>query len=295
MPTLCADCFKGTLHGDVKPQGKEEKIHGLDVYVARPEEGKKPIGLVVIISDIFGWATPNARGLADSYARHGPFLVYVPDFMNGCASSPECFDYIDEVKLPSPDWYTTLVMKPWWAWQILSQFGVFGWRCRMSVSKPRIFGFFQAIRQSPPPGELDPDAPLKVGAVGFCWGGKYTVLLAQDTPSSRVPVHGGSRIVPLVDAAFTGHPAMLDIPQDMTDLKVPLSVANGPDDEWMGTENMKKMTAVLEAQGRHEVVVYQGARHGFAIRGNPRDSKQAEMGMMARDQAVKWFRKHFKS
>lgn len=43
----------------------------------------KPKGLVIVVSDAYGWDFVNTRLLADRYARKGGFLVYVPDFMRG--------------------------------------------------------------------------------------------------------------------------------------------------------------------------------------------------------------------
>lgn len=63
------------------PTGTVSTVHGLDTYTARPEG--TPKGVVVIIPDIFGWETSNSRLLADSYAKKGGFLVYLPDFMGG--------------------------------------------------------------------------------------------------------------------------------------------------------------------------------------------------------------------
>ena len=65
------------------PTGTISKLHGLNTYIARPEG--TPKGLVVIIPDIFGWEMSNSRLLADSYAKAGGFLVYLPDFMEGAA------------------------------------------------------------------------------------------------------------------------------------------------------------------------------------------------------------------
>lgn len=82
---FCQDCFKGTLRGDAKPTGTVETIHGLPTYVARPDPDSQgePLGVVVIVPDVFGWELLNTRALADSYARRGPFVVYLPDFMDG--------------------------------------------------------------------------------------------------------------------------------------------------------------------------------------------------------------------
>ena len=63
------------------PTGTVTTLHGLNTYIARPEG--TPKGLVVMIPDIFGWEVSNSRLLADSYAKIGGFLVYLPDFMAG--------------------------------------------------------------------------------------------------------------------------------------------------------------------------------------------------------------------
>lgn len=83
------------------------------------------------------------------------------------------------------------------------------------------------------------------------------------------------------------------MPSDVLAVRLPLSVANGPDDMMMGREKMVQLTKILETKedAAHEVVVYEGAKHGFANRGDPNDPKQAEMGLLAEDQAVRWFKK----
>lgn len=80
LPKQC--CATGSLHTGT-PAGREEKIHGLDCYIAEPNPGTKVKGIVVIIPDIFGWTLPNSRILADQYAQKGGFQVFLPDFMNG--------------------------------------------------------------------------------------------------------------------------------------------------------------------------------------------------------------------
>jgi len=58
-------------------------IGELPTYVARPETGTAPLGVVVIIPDAFGWELLNTRALADAYAQRIPAVVMVPEFMDG--------------------------------------------------------------------------------------------------------------------------------------------------------------------------------------------------------------------
>lgn len=63
-------------------------MHGINVYITRPANNVTPKGIIVFISDAFGWKFINSRLLADKYAAKGQFLVLLPDFMNGSPSSP---------------------------------------------------------------------------------------------------------------------------------------------------------------------------------------------------------------
>ena len=80
---MCKDCVTGTLRGDLTPAGVEEVVHNVPAYVAHPDPGVKPLGIVVILPDAFGWTLRNTRVLADAYAKRVPCTVYVPEFMNG--------------------------------------------------------------------------------------------------------------------------------------------------------------------------------------------------------------------
>lgn len=160
---------------------------------------------------------------------------------------------------------------------------------RESVSKPRIFAFFEALRHAPPPPELA-GRQVKVGAAGFCWGGRYTALLVGEAAVVADTKQ------PLVDCGFTAHPSLLAVPAEVEAVRRPLSLANGDNDVYMRRKKLEVVKGILESRGDiHEVVVIPGAKHGFAVRGDPRDPKQAEFGMMAEDQAVNWFRRQFTS
>ncbi|RFU26228.1 hypothetical protein B7463_g10111, partial [Scytalidium lignicola] len=209
----CPDCFSGQVREQVLT-GKETTIHGLPTYVAQPAEGVKPKGVVVILTDIFGWKFVNNRGLADRYAKQGNFLVYLPDIMD-----------------------------------------------------------------------------------------------AQDRPSSRCPpynetktgtgtVPSQSAIVPLIDVAFTAHPSMLKLPDDVEAVKIPMSVSVGDSDAAMKLPKVQKMKAILEGKNKkdddqeYECVILPGAKHGFAIR-TVNEPYQIECAEKAEWQAIEWFAKWF--
>ncbi|KAI1875664.1 uncharacterized protein JN550_001950 [Neoarthrinium moseri] len=289
-PGFCPDCFTGTLRGDAVLTGTVEQIHGLPVYVARPGGGVEPKGLVVIISDGFGWELKNTRALADNYAKRAELLVYLPDFMNGCAPDVRLLSAGDGLMGPSPSWFTTLVMKPYWALRLSVAIIPWLFWTRESATRPRLTKFFQDLRSNPAPFETQ---RLKIGVAGFCWGGNHTIFLARDEPHTRVSSSGSGETLPLVDCGFTAHPSFVTVPKDIEGIRRPISIANGPDDQFLGRENMAVLKRILEAKedNAHEVVVYDGAKHGFAIRGDPNDPKQAELGAQAENQAVNWFKK----
>jgi len=203
---------------------------------------------------------------------------------------------VEKIMKPA-SWFTTLFIKPILIIRAMLVAIPFFIKNRPAVMKPCVFKFFQDLRSSPPPF---PTNSLKIGAAGFCWGGKHAVLLAQDTPSSRVPAYNEATgtadgpLTPLIDCAFTAHPSLLNVPADIDAVTRPLSVSVGNEDMALKPNFIVKMRDILEKKGDdHECVILPGAKHGFAIRMDPKDEVQMGHAATAEKQAIDWFTKWF--
>lgn len=220
---------------------------------------------------------------------------------------------------PSPDWYTTLLLKPYWGLQLARAFIPFGIATRRAATEPRLLGWFRDLRREQQLGKAG--GGLKIAAAGYCWGGPYAFMLAQRRPETLIGLDEdddderegqGKEQTTLIDTAFVAHPASLAVPGDIPKYPmVPVSVANGDEDAFMGREGMETLkNLLLESESKfeggeggdvvvghehegHEVVVYKGAKHGFATRADPKDAEQQKMCEGAEDQAVRWFEQRF--
>jgi len=157
-------------------------------------------------------------------------------------------------------------------------------RHREAVSRPVVEGFISEVRALP--------GVEKVGVVGFCWGGRYAILAAQE-PFSGAEGRG-------VDAAYVAHPSLCAIPGDFENVCKPLSIALGEKDSYLGMSEVRKIEEVMRRkrsgeQGKlceGEVVVYEGQVHGFALRGDQEKAEDKKALDAAAQQGIEWFRKH---
>jgi len=271
----CPKCFSGNIHSGT-PTGKEVTVHGLSTYIAEPPEGTSPKGIIVIVTDAFGWEFINNRIVADKMAKKCSARVYMPDFMAGNAASSTVMGYMDTIM--GNGWLLGKVMAGAFA---LTHFLPFMYRNRLSVATPRVLEFFKALR-------ANEAVNLPVGTAGYCWGGKYTFMLCSDSEKAS---NGKS----LVDCGFTAHPSNLVIPADAEAIKLPISISVGDIDFVYKIDQIKQTQEIFAKKEdvETEVVVIPKAPHGFAIRCAPNDEKGVEQAEQAFEQAVAWFDKYF--
>lgn len=92
---------------------------------------------------------------------------------------------------------------------------------REGITKPLIDSFISTIRKDPGTG--------KVGAIGFCWGGRYAILSAHGT----------------VDAAYACHPSTVAVPGDFEPVAKPLSLAVGTKDSLLDTKSIGQIQDMM--------------------------------------------------
>lgn len=149
---------------------------------------------------------------------------------------------------------------------------------RLSVTMPRVISFLTELRKAEA-------MKLPVGVAGFCWGGGHLIQLAAEKPTDGKA---------LVDVCFTAHPSALSFPKDIEGITRPISVAVGDKDPLMSPEQARMTEAVLRKNKvEQEVVIYEGAGHGFSVRIDRTNPRQTEQAVQAEKQAVKWFTRHF--
>ncbi|KAK9244460.1 Alpha/Beta hydrolase protein [Lipomyces tetrasporus] len=265
----CKDCISGTIHKG-QPLGTDtEKLFGQSVYIAPVPE--HPKGTIVYITDIFGWTLPNARLLADAYAKEGGFKVLVPDFFPFQpipVSSIDAFAPVNEASAPSflSGLSQKLTAFPGLIW--------FLYRTRPSVSVKLMAKFLEDLKAS------EPDTPIFT--VGFCWGGRYSLIMGTDK------VKKGT-----VSAVAAMHPSLMSIPSDIQNTIVPVSVGAGTNDDLTSVAFMKKLEGLYCEQGVElDIKTYEDMIHGFAVRGNTEKEDVAKAMEDAKKQVLEWFTKH---
>lgn len=180
---------------------------------------------------VFGWELPNTRLLADEYAKAGLY-VYVPDLHHG-DSLP--FSFLQNVEPPLKTQETLSIVDKAKNMAIVgTTLGPWLTKHREGVTKPLLDGFINTVRHIP--------GTNKVGALGFCWGGRYAILEAHKQTGEGDASVGG------VDAAVACHPSLLALPADLEPVSKPLSIALGSRDSLLDSKGRGQIQDILGAK-----------------------------------------------
>ena len=121
------------------------------------------------------------------------------------------------------------------------------------------------------------------------------VVLANDTSKS-------SSGKTLIDAAYTAHPSNLTIPAEIEEIKLPILFSQGSNDAVLPMTQVKTIqeifakknkaeesTADVAKGERYQIKVVEGAKHSFAVRGDPNNKEELAQAQIAEDHVVEWF------
>lgn len=221
------------------------------------------------------------RLLADEYAAAG-FTAYIPDVHEG-DSIDESFLQTVEPRLPDRE-ARSMTESATATASIGATLGPWLVKHREGVARPIIENFIDKVRYIP--------GTNKVGAIGFCWGGRYAILAAHKNLSTK----DGKG----VDAAYACHPSLVSIPADFEPVAVPLALALGEKDSLLGEFEAKTIKELMEKKKsgeegekvESEVKIYDDQVHGFALRGDFQNEKDKKAMDKATQQGIEWFKKY---
>ena len=115
----------------------------------------------------------------------------------------------------------------------------------------------------------------RIGAPGYCFGGRYAF---------RTAAPGGG-----VDVAYAAHPSLLGA-DEIAAIEGPVSLAAAEEDALFNAEARTAAEGVLKGTGeKYQVVLYSGTAHGFGVRIDVADEEQKWAKEQAFLQAVRWF------
>ncbi|KAK3370274.1 Alpha/Beta hydrolase protein [Podospora didyma] len=303
-PALCDDCTtdRPTPAGHAST-GEITKLGDIDVYISKPADyPHTPSRLLLLLTGGTGLKSVNNQIQADKFASEG-YVVVMPDLFNGDAAPNSSGAFPEETSSGS-SFLDTFKTK---AAEAAKSFMIDMWLARHTEEKvlPILHKVIDAARDE------FADAVSNGGgiyAVGYCFGGRYIFLLASERP---VPVQGGNMpwsaaaaaptdeeaskpqtLGPYIKAGAIAH-ATLVSRDDFEGLKAPISVVSVENDPMFPDEVRTAGEDYMSKNNvEHEVQVYPGVPHGFAVFGDYEDANIKTAQGTAFEQMLKWIREH---
>ncbi|TFB01988.1 Protein AIM2 [Trichoderma ghanense] len=267
--------------------GEIIKLNDIDVYISKPADyPHTPSRLLLLLTGGTGIKSTNNQIQADMFASEG-FLVLMPDMFGGetAPGGKEAYfadhstSLLEQIKLK--------------AVEVAKSFMIDMWLARVTETKimPILLKVIEAAH------EQYPDA-IKYGggiyAAGYCVGGRYVLLLAKggSHESGADEESGMVSKGPYIKAGALAHAASVT-PDDFKDLQAPLSLVCVEDDALFTDEVRKAGEDIMTRDNlEHEVQVYPGVPHGFAVTGQYQESAIMDAQVTAYEQMLKWLKEH---
>ncbi|KAK2733725.1 hypothetical protein FQN57_001952 [Myotisia sp. PD_48] len=243
-PGAC--CIQGFKHKGT-PSGETKQIGDINTYFAYPNDSnQKTDTAILFITDLFG-VHHNAKLLADDFASSG-YLTVMPDLFQG-----------DQVGLNEIG---------------TAAFDLFEWLGRHGAEKvdPVIEAAVKYIRENL--------GIKRIGAVGYCFGGKYVCRFLKDGK---------------IDVGYTAHPSFVSR-EELGGVAGPLAISAAETDTIFTTKLRHESEEILAKTNQPwQIHLFSGVQHGFAVRGDLSDPKVKFAKEQAFVQAVTWFNHHLET
>ena len=257
MPVMAATIKTDFVGLEAGEQNIRMGDYQLPVYVARPQNAKSPLPVIIVVSEIFA-VHEHIADVARRFAKLG-YLAIAPDFFQR-AGDPSSYGSIAEI-------FTNVISK---------------------TPDDQVMGDLQATIQWS--GKHGGDLK-RVGVTGFCWGGRIT-WLAATLPQVRAGVAWYGRVIGEKTPGNPLHP--VDI---ASQLHAPVLGLYGGADTGISLESVDQMRAALAkaaptnlAAKESVIVVYPDTPHAFHA-----DYRESYREGPAKDgwaKCLAWFKKN---
>jgi dienelactone hydrolase len=185
-------CVTGYL--DVgETRGTDGTLGGFPAYFARP--AIPTTKALMICTDVFGYNLINIRLLADTVCRETGLLVVVPDLFDGDALP---VSLMDMVEAKADGWWGAAVKGVRMVGTLVGTLLPWMLRHGDNAIRPKLEPIVRDLRAA--------HGIERVAAQGFCWGGRYSILLASTD---------------LVDVGVHNHPSRVGFPADVEGISKP--------------------------------------------------------------------------
>ncbi|EXF74106.1 dienelactone hydrolase [Colletotrichum fioriniae PJ7] len=271
--------------------GEIIKINDVDVYISKPADyPHAPARLLLLLTGGTGLKSTNNQLQADKFASEG-YVVVMPDLFNGDAapnsstidSSEDTGSFLDTFKMKIVE--------------TAKSFQIDMWLARHTEEKvlPILYKVIEGSKEKFADAVKNGDG---IYAVGYCIGGRYILHLGSDKKvttggqESADAEAGEVKTGPFIKVGAIAHGASVT-PDDFTGVKVPISLVCVENDPLFPEEVRTHGEDVMsKANLEHEVQVYPGVPHGFAVVGEYQDAAIKDAQTTAYDQMLKWIKEH---
>ena len=280
--------------------GEITKLGEADVYISKPADyPHTPSKLLLLLSSGTGIHSVNNQIQADRFASEG-FVVVMPDLFSGDPAPNTSSMMADEPTTPG-SFLDNFKIK---AAETAKAFLIDMWLARHTQEKvmPILYKVIDACKDE------FADAVSTGGgiyAVGYCFGGRYVLLLAGErpetlawqgfswsTPQPDEEAGKAKTVGPFIKAGAVAH-ATLVSPDDFVGLKAPVTVVSVENDPMFPDDVRTALEDYMSKNNvEHEVQVYPGVPHGFAVVGEYDDANIKSAQSTAYEQMLRWVKEH---